>query len=171
MKAIIIGSGVAGLATAARLQSKGYQTSIFETNSYPGGKLTEIEANGYRFDAGPSLFTMPDLLSDVFRAANRELKDYFDYEKLDVACHYFYEDGTQLKSYTDKHKFGQEIEKVLGVKAETVIKHLKRSQLIYEEAGQIFLNHSLHKTATWFSKDVLKALVKISCLICKHKLA
>ncbi|MEM7109410.1 MAG: 1-hydroxycarotenoid 3,4-desaturase CrtD [Bacteroidota bacterium] len=161
LKAIVIGSGVAGLATAARLQARGYKTTIFESNNYPGGKLTEIESQGYRFDAGPSLFTLPDLLDDVFRAAGKEARDYYDYEKLDVACHYFYEDGTKLKSYTDAKKFGEEIERVLGVKAQVVIDHLKKSELIYEEAGLIFLNHSLHKASTWLTKDVVKALLKI----------
>ncbi|MEM6526418.1 MAG: 1-hydroxycarotenoid 3,4-desaturase CrtD [Bacteroidota bacterium] len=161
MKAIVIGSGVAGLAAAARLQSKGYETTIFESNHYPGGKLTEIGSDGYRFDAGPSLFTLPKLLDDVFLAANKNPREYYDYEKLDVACHYFYEDGIQLKSYTDSKKFGAEIEQVLGVRAQTVVDHLKKSKLIYEEAGLIFLNSSLHKASTWLAKDVLKALVKI----------
>ncbi|MEM1407751.1 MAG: 1-hydroxycarotenoid 3,4-desaturase CrtD [Bacteroidota bacterium] len=161
MKAIVIGSGVAGMAAAARLQARGYKTIIFESNPYPGGKLTEIEASGYRFDAGPSLFTLPELLDDVFRMARKDPRDYYDYEKLAVACHYFYEDGTRLKSYTDSEKFGKEIEQVLGVSAKTVIDHLKKSKLIYEEAGLIFLNHSLHKASTWLTKDVIKALLKI----------
>lgn len=161
LKAIVIGSGVAGLATAARLQTKGYETTIYESNNYPGGKLTEFTSNGYRFDAGPSLFTLPYLLDDVFKAANKNPREYYEYKKLDVACHYFYEDGTQLKSYTDSRKFGKEVEQVLGVKSDVIIAHLKKSKIIYEEAGQIFLNHSLHKASTWLSKDVLKALLKI----------
>ncbi|MEM6361424.1 MAG: 1-hydroxycarotenoid 3,4-desaturase CrtD [Bacteroidota bacterium] len=161
VKAIVIGSGVAGMATAARLQAKGYETTVFEANPYPGGKLTEIESRGYRFDAGPSLFTLPELLDDVFHVARKNPRNYYDYEKLDVACHYFYEDGTQLKSYTDAKKFGKEIEQVLGVNAQTVIDYLKKSKIIYEEVGLIFLNHSLHKASTWLTKDVVKALLKI----------
>ena len=58
-KVIIVGSGIAGLATAARLVAKGYDVSIFESASLTGGKIHSFQLEGYRFDAGPSLFTMP----------------------------------------------------------------------------------------------------------------
>ena len=68
-KALIIGAGIAGIATAIRLAVKGYDVHIFEANSYPGGKLSEIEHDGYRFDAGPSLFTMPQYVDELFELA------------------------------------------------------------------------------------------------------
>ncbi|MFK7922948.1 MAG: FAD-dependent oxidoreductase, partial [Bacteroidia bacterium] len=61
-KAIIIGAGIGGIATAIRLQLQGWDTHLFEANDYPGGKLSEIRFDGYRFDAGPSLFTLPQLV-------------------------------------------------------------------------------------------------------------
>ena len=66
-KIIIVGSGIAGMAAAIRLKSVGYDVEIFEANSYAGGKLTEFKSNGYRFDMGPSLFTMPNLIEELFR--------------------------------------------------------------------------------------------------------
>ena len=54
-KAIIIGSGIAGIAASIRLSVQGYDVHVFEKNDYPGGKLSAFEKNGYRFDAGPSL--------------------------------------------------------------------------------------------------------------------
>ena len=54
--AFIIGSGIAGLASAIRLAVQGYQVTVFEKNSYPGGKLSWFAKEGYAFDAGPSLF-------------------------------------------------------------------------------------------------------------------
>ncbi|MFT6741047.1 MAG: diapolycopene oxygenase, partial [Paraglaciecola sp.] len=64
--AIIIGSGIAGLATALRLRRKGYAVTVFEANDYVGGKLHVVEKDGYRWDAGPSLFTMPHLVDELF---------------------------------------------------------------------------------------------------------
>ena len=58
-KAIIIGSGIAGLAAAIRLRVQGFEVSVFEANDYPGGKLSSFAVDGYVFDAGPSLFTQP----------------------------------------------------------------------------------------------------------------
>jgi phytoene dehydrogenase-like protein len=56
MKGNSFGSGIAGIASAIRLQNKGYKVQILEKNSYPGGKLTQFNRNGFRFDAGPSLY-------------------------------------------------------------------------------------------------------------------
>ena len=63
-KIIIIGSGIAGLASAIRLSSHGYSVVVFESNTCIGGKISEINENGYRFDTGPSLFTMPKLIDE-----------------------------------------------------------------------------------------------------------
>ena len=88
-KAIIIGSGIAGLASSVRLAAKGFEVEVFEANSYPGGKLSEIQLGAYRFDAGPSLFTLPEQVEELFRLAGKDPKDHFEYQKLDIACHYF----------------------------------------------------------------------------------
>ena len=63
MNVIIIGSGIAGLASAVRLAVAGQVVTVYESNAYPGGKLTEINLGGFRFDAGPSLFTLPELVT------------------------------------------------------------------------------------------------------------
>ena len=55
MHAIVVGSGIAGLAVALRLKKKGFSVEVFEKNDYVGGKLTAFEQDGFRFDAGPSL--------------------------------------------------------------------------------------------------------------------
>ena len=65
-KAIVIGAGIAGLSAAIRLQNSGFQVSVFEMNDYPGGKLTAFSEQGYRFDMGPSLFTMPHFVDELF---------------------------------------------------------------------------------------------------------
>ena len=161
MKAIVIGSGVAGLSSAIRLCHKGYEVEVFESNAYPGGKLTEIEQDGFRFDAGPSLFTMPTLVDDVFTSVGEDPREFYSYKALDVVCHYFYPDGTALKSYPDLHKFAQEVKEKLDVNDTTLARFLQKSEKIYNKAGTIFLNNSLHKAGTWLKKDVLIALAEI----------
>ena len=68
-KAVIIGSGIGGMATAIRLSVQGYQVTVYEKNNCPGGKLTAFEKDGYSFDAGPSLFTQPQNLEALFELA------------------------------------------------------------------------------------------------------
>mgnify|MGYP000176537575 CR=1 FL=1 len=91
--AIIIGSGVAGLATAIRLQLKGYNVTVYEKNDYAGGKLAAFKIQGYHFDAGPSLFTQPQNIIELFELANEPVENYFNYTSVDVACKYFYANG------------------------------------------------------------------------------
>ena len=79
--AIVIGSGIAGMASAIRLAKKGYIVSVFEANNYPGGKLTEIKLGSYRFDAGPSLFTLPEQVEELFDISGLDVSQYFEYRK------------------------------------------------------------------------------------------
>ena len=85
-QAIVIGAGIAGIASAVRLALKGYSVKVFEANSYPGGKLSEFEAAGYRFDAGPRLFTMPQYVDELFDLAGKDPIDYFQYRRHDRLC-------------------------------------------------------------------------------------
>ena len=74
-KAIVIGAGVGGLATAIRLAKKGYAVEVFESNDYVGGKLSTFNLGEYRFDAGPSLFTMPQFVDALFELCDEKPAD------------------------------------------------------------------------------------------------
>lgn len=162
--ALIVGSGIAGIAASIRLALKGYQVEVFEANAYPGGKLSEIEIQGYRFDAGPSLFTLPDQVEELFRLAGRNPKDHFEYLKLDVACHYFWEDGSTVKAWADRDKFAQEIETNLGESGHTVQKALERSAFIYDHLAPLFMHRSLHELGTWLGPQAWKSYLKMGKL-------
>jgi phytoene desaturase len=157
----IVGAGIAGLATAVRLASRGHQVEVFEANPYPGGKLSQFELQGYRFDAGPSLFTMPQYVDELFRLAGESPEAQFEYERLPVVCHYFWEDGTRLQAYADKQAFGREVEEKLGVPAQRITHALEDSAHKYELTGRIFLEKSLHKVKTWTNWKVVKAMLQI----------
>jgi phytoene desaturase len=163
-KALIVGSGIAGIAASIRLAIQGYQVEVFEANPYPGGKLSEITLNGYRFDAGPSLFTLPEQVEELFRLAGKDPKDHFDYEKLEVACHYFWEDGKQVKAWADINRFAEEVETKLGEPAKNVREALRSSAFIYEHLAPLFMHRSLHKFGTWTNPQALKSYLKMGKL-------
>lgn len=160
----IIGSGIAGLAAAIRMAVRGQQVTVFEANPYPGGKLSSFDLQGYRFDAGPSLFTMPQYVDDLFRLAGEDPKDHFEYERLPTVCNYFWEDGTRLSAYGDQEKFAKEAAEKLGVSEATIQQQLKDSARKYEVTGKIFLEKSLHKADTWMDPKVAKAMLQIPTL-------
>ena len=151
-KAIIIGAGIAGIATAIRLAVKGYAVEVFEANNYPGGKLSEFMQDGCRFDAGPSLFTMPQYIDELFQLAGKNPADYFTYQKLDITCQYFYEDGTRISAYADEAKFINELVTKTGEPANNINKHIANGRTIYNITNHVFLERSLHRLKTYAIK-------------------
>ncbi len=164
MKIGIIGAGIAGLASAVRMANRGYEVTVFEANAYPGGKLSELHGNGYRFDAGPSLFTMPQYVDELFAVTGLEPHLPFQYQRLPVVCNYFWEDGTRLTAYANQAAFGKEIAQKLGVTSDRLEKMMADSQRKYQLTGRIFLEKSLHRLDTWLNKSVLKTLFKLPTL-------
>ena len=132
MKIGIIGAGIAGVATAARLAARGHTVEVFENNDYPGGKLSEFEQDGYRFDAGPSLFTMPMFVDAVFEAAGEAPSAHFQYDRVPVVCRYHWEDGTRLNAWAEATDFAAEVEQILNVPRQKVL-----------DFGGLFADYSL----------------------------
>ncbi|TYZ11521.1 phytoene desaturase [Hymenobacter lutimineralis] len=157
--AAIVGAGIAGIATAVRLAVQGYRVTVFEAQESFGGKMHQLELpGGYRFDGGPSLFTLPHLVDELFELAGRNPADYFRYERLDPITEYFFADGTRLTAWAEEAKFAREIEQKLGVPAADVLAFLRRSGQAYAGTADTFLRRSLHKAGTYLRPEVLKAV-------------
>ena len=157
LKAIVIGSGVAGLASAIRLSLLGVDVTVFEKNDYPGGKLSSLNLNGFHFDAGPSLFTQPQNIEELFDLAGENIEDYFTYRQIEKACKYFYEDGTVLTAFANAEKLAETLYNTFGEDKIIVEKYLQTSADLYNNVGSIFLNYSLHKTSTLLRAPLLHA--------------
>lgn len=153
----IIGAGIGGLALAIRLANKGFKVTVFEKNSYPGGKLSEFKLNGFRFDKGPSLFTMPNLIDEITTLQGSAHK--FEYQKLDVITHYFYSDGTQLKASANLEDFAEEVHIKLKEKKETVLNHIKRNAFYFKTTEDLFLKQSLHQLKNFINLKTLKGIL------------
>jgi len=157
--AIVIGAGIAGISAAIRLAVKGYKVQVFEANAYAGGKLSEISGNGYRFDAGPSLFTMPHYVDELFRIADKKPEEHFSYKKLDLLCKYFYEDGLVLNAYANNQKFAEEVAQKTEENKENILRFLRKSRKKYELTAEVFLHNSLHKLKNYFTKSTVKGIL------------
>lgn len=161
MKAIVIGSGIAGLASAIRLAKLGYITEVYETNSFVGGKLSEFKINNFRFDRGPSLFTMPGLIEELFDICGLDAQKEFPYIKLEESCRYFYDDGKIFKAYHEPQKLTNEVSRVFGIDGEIFNKHLLRSKKMHHYLSKLFMERSLHQIKNYFNKETIAAISHI----------
>ena len=91
---IIVGGGLGGLAAAIRLQTAGYRVRLLEKNERIGGKMNIVQADGFTFDTGPSLFTMPWVVRELWAAAGRSADDALEIVPVDPVCRYTWPDGT-----------------------------------------------------------------------------
>jgi len=159
--AIIIGAGIAGLSAAIRMANKGFFVIVFDANDDVGGKLAEKNMNGFRFDCGPSLFTMPQLFEELFTECGKNLSDYLHYQKLETITHYFFEDGIRFDSFSNSEKFAESLVE-LGLSTSDEIKnYLLKSKANYELTNHVFLEKSLHKLSSYTNSKTLKSLLQL----------
>jgi phytoene desaturase len=145
----VIGSGIGGLAAAIRIASKGYAVDVYETNDYPGGKIRELRKDGFRFDMGPTVLMLPELIEELFTLCNKDPRDYFSYTSLDISFKYFYEDGSVINSYHDVEKFGREIELKTKDTKEAFDRYRKDIKKKYDITNEVFIEESLHKVSSF----------------------
>ncbi len=146
-----------GLSAAIRLARLGHEVTIFEKNGYAGGKLSNLKLGNYRFDKGPSLLTLPELIDDLTKIAN--YPNAFQYKRLQTLTHYFYEDESFLKVEADINAFSKLLNKNFNEDEEAVKSHLKRSALFYDLTADIFLHQSLHQFKNYFTKKTLRGIL------------
>ena len=97
----IIGGGLGGLAAACTLAARGHHVKLFEANDWLGGKAAVLESDGFRFDMGPTILTLPKVLSRIFSEAHRKIEDYLDLVPLDPQWRCFFDDGSVLDLQSD----------------------------------------------------------------------
>jgi diapolycopene oxygenase len=138
--AAVIGAGIGGLAASIRLASKGYRVDVFEKEAYPGGKLAELKLDGFRFDLGPSLFTQPERVEELFLLAGEDPADHFRYHRLPSVCRYFWCDGSSIDVPAKPEKFVNQLRKALNLDSGSISDYLEAAKKLYVLAAPIFLD-------------------------------
>ena len=161
MQTIIIGAGMAGLAASVRLAVAGHRVDVYEANDGPGGKLSQFSLGDYRFDFGPSLFTMPQYVDDLFRLAGEDPAEHFRYQRLPNVCHYWWNDGTTFVAPGDTDRLAEAAAETFGVPRERVADFMAGAAKKYELTGRTFLEKSLHKAGTWLDWRVAGAMLRV----------
>ena len=158
-KCAIVGAGISGIAACIRMRNKGYDVTVYEANSFAGGKLSTETEKGYRFDMGPSVFTYPEFVDELFQLSGKDPRAYFNYEKLDPVYQYFFEDGSVIDAFHGKEKFAAGMAEKTKDNAADIIQYLNKTETVYNLTAPVFLFNSLHKFKNYFTRRVLKGLL------------
>lgn len=160
-KIAVIGAGLGGLAVSLLLNKQGHDVKIFEKNEAVGGKINNLAGNGFRFDMGASLVTMPFVLKELFQLLDLNINDYIQINKLEIITKYFYPDGVSINAYSNIDKFIDEIKIKTTEKEQNVKNYFQYSKRIYELTSDLFIFNDFTSIAKLFSKKGLKTLFNI----------
>ena len=105
----VIGAGLGGLSAAIMLARSGFRVTVFEKNAHVGGKLNLLQTQGFSFDLGPSIFTLPQIFRPLFEGDGKRLEDYISLERVDPQWRNFFEDGTVLDLWQDNDRMRAEL--------------------------------------------------------------
>ncbi len=157
-KAIIIGSGMGGLATALRLAYQGFDVSVFEKQSHPGGRSNLLADGGYRFDMGPTILVMKEAFESTYQAIGQDFNKRLDLVQLDPNYRVYYHDGTSLDLYSNMARLAQEVEKIEAGSAERLFRFIGESAHKYE-LGMKFVDRNYDRITDMANPKALLEMI------------
>ena len=131
MKVDIVGGGLAGLAAAVRLAGKGHKVALFEKNSHLGGKMNVWQSEGYTFDMGPTIITMPAVLQRLFESVGRRMEDYLQMVSLEPQWRTFFADRSQFDLYSSLEGMNAELNRFAPGEMDHYLKFISYAQKMY----------------------------------------
>jgi len=108
-RVVVIGAGLGGMSAAIMLARSGFQVTLVEKNAHLGGKLNQLQREGFSFDLGPSIFTLPQIFRPIFEGDGKRLEDYIALERVDPQWRNFFEDGVILDLWEDLQNMRAEL--------------------------------------------------------------
>ncbi|MBN8783526.1 MAG: phytoene desaturase [Terrimonas ferruginea] len=162
-KAIVIGSGFAGLSAASFLARAGWEVTVLEKNAAPGGRARILKAEGFTFDMGPSWYWMPDVFERFFACFGKKVSDYYHLDRLDPSYRVYWQDGPMdlPASYEELKQLFESIESGSGARLDQFM----RGAAYKYEVG---INKLVHKPgrswAEFLDWDVAKGVFKLDVL-------
>jgi phytoene desaturase len=157
----VVGGGLGSLTGAIRLAKLGYQVSLFEKNANLGGKINEYRQDGYQFDMGPSLLTMPSVLDEFFQSIGYRTSQFLDVIPLEPITRYFFPDQNKLDIYSNQEKMARELDRLFPDQRDAYFQFLQYTKSIYNTAAKVFLHKPIHEWRKLLSKDILLSLLQI----------
>ncbi|EPS33110.1 hypothetical protein PDE_08072 [Penicillium oxalicum 114-2] len=162
-KVVVIGAGVGGIATAARLAQCGLDVSVYEKNDFVGGKCSSIMQNGYRFDRGPSLLLMTEVFEETYRHLGTSMSsEGVELLKCDPNCNFWFPDGQCFTTSTDIARMKNQLEKLDGQHGfQSFLSFLEESHHHYQQSIPHVLNKDFANYFALLRPGFLRYLFKL----------
>ncbi|PSQ39834.1 phytoene desaturase [Halobacteriales archaeon QS_9_68_42] len=155
--AVVVGSGFGGLSTACYLADAGLDVTVLEKNDQLGGRASVLEAEGFKFDMGPSWYLMPDVFERFFSHFGREPVEFYDLERLDPHYRIFFKDGDSVAVTDDNEEMYDVFESYEEGAGDALEEYLDTSETHYEVAMEDFVYTDRPRLRDWVDPDVMRA--------------
>ena len=158
---IVIGAGIGGIATAARLARQGCQVTVLEKCEKPGGRCGRMNVNGYTFDTGATLFMMPELYAATFAALGERMQDHLDLRRIDPTYHLTFPDDSQLQLTSDMQQMRVRLEAIEPGSFERMLHYLGEAGRIYDLAMPKMLGRDFRSLPEFINPRMLKLFLQV----------
>lgn len=157
----MVGAGVAGLSAAVRLQNLGYDVHLYEKDVKPGGKMNQIEKDGFLFDVGPTIVMMPEIYREVFEVCGKDPDDYIPMEKVDPMLELFFANDDPLLFSSDLTTLTKTLEDISEEDAQGYFAFLADIYKRYLIAKEHFIMKSFRGPLDFYNPKSLWAGVRL----------
>jgi phytoene desaturase (3,4-didehydrolycopene-forming) len=165
--AVVIGAGIGGIATAARLARSGFNVTVLEKNAEPGGRTSQLWREGHRFDLGPTLFLMPEVWEQTYAALGEKMSDHLDLRRIDPTYTVHFEDGLRLQLTANLGQMQTQLESVEKTAFTGFLAYMAEGSRHYKLSLDAFLGRNFRSLPEYLSLHNLPLLLRLKALA-KH---
>jgi phytoene desaturase len=165
--ALVIGAGLGGIATAARLAQAGFNVKVLEKQEAPGGRCSQLIRDGHRFDTGATLFLMPEVFAETYTALGERMEDHLELRRIDPTYRIRFGDDTQLALTSDLNAMQAQLEAIEPGSFGALLRYLIEGHESYHLCLQRFVGRNFYHPFDYFSLQNLPLLFKLKALV-KH---
>src|SRR3954449_8737433 len=158
-RVVVVGAGLGGLAAAIRLAAAGRSVTLLAREDHPGGRAGTLKIDGYEFDTGPTVLTMPSLIADVLDTVGERLDDWLDLTPLDPAYRAYFADGSTLDVITDTARMAGEVSRVCGPReADGYLRFVAYARRLWDLQRRDFIERNLDTPRDILTGNLLRLL-------------
>ncbi|HYA98972.1 MAG TPA: phytoene desaturase family protein [Ktedonobacteraceae bacterium] len=165
--ALVIGAGLGGIVTAARLAQAGFSVKVVEKQETSGGRCSQLIRDGHRFDIGATLFLMPEVFTETYAALGQNMEDHLELHRIDPTYRIRFEDRTEIALTSDLNTMESQLEAIEPGSFGGLLRYLVEGYQSYHLCLQRFVGRNFYHLTDYFSVQNLPLLIKLKALV-KH---